>query len=59
VSNQSPGTTGGPSDIHTISLVDEMEKSYLDYAMSVIVSRALRMYVTALSRSIAVYCIHE
>ncbi len=30
-----------PSDIRTISIVDEMEKSYIDYAMSVIVSRAL------------------
>ncbi|WP_174279581.1 DNA gyrase subunit A [Sphingomonas bacterium] len=30
-----------PSDISTISIVDEMRSSYLDYAMSVIVSRAL------------------
>ena len=30
-----------PSDIHPISITDEMRKSYLDYAMSVIVSRAL------------------
>ncbi len=30
-----------PSDIHPISIVDEMKTSYLDYAMSVIVSRAL------------------
>jgi len=30
-----------PSDIAPISLTDEMRKSYLDYAMSVIVSRAL------------------
>ena len=30
-----------PSDITTISITDEMRKSYLDYAMSVIVSRAL------------------
>lgn len=29
------------SDISQISIVDEMEQSYLDYAMSVIVSRAL------------------
>jgi DNA gyrase subunit A len=29
------------SDIHPISIVDEMKTSYLDYAMSVIVSRAL------------------
>ena len=30
-----------PSDIRPISIVDEMKTSYLDYAMSVIVSRAL------------------
>jgi DNA gyrase subunit A len=30
-----------PSDISPISIVDEMKTSYLDYAMSVIVSRAL------------------
>ncbi|ODU21166.1 MAG: DNA gyrase subunit A [Sphingomonas sp. SCN 67-18] len=30
-----------PSDIRPISLVEEMKSSYLDYAMSVIVSRAL------------------
>ena len=30
-----------PSDINLISITDEMRKSYLDYAMSVIVSRAL------------------
>ena len=30
-----------PSDIHPVSIVDEMRRSYLDYAMSVIVSRAL------------------
>ena len=31
----------GPSDIQPISIIDEMSRSYLDYAMSVIVSRAL------------------
>ena len=31
----------GPTDITPISITDEMRKSYLDYAMSVIVSRAL------------------
>ncbi len=30
-----------PSDIKPISIIDEMKRSYLDYAMSVIVSRAL------------------
>jgi DNA gyrase subunit A len=32
---------GRPSDLETISITDEMKRSYLDYAMSVIVSRAL------------------
>ncbi len=32
---------GGPSDIAPITIEEEMRKSYLDYAMSVIVSRAL------------------
>jgi DNA gyrase subunit A len=36
-----PGKGGGPSDIRPVSIVDEMKRSYLDYAMSVIVSRAL------------------
>ena len=35
-----PNSPGG-SDIAPISIVDEMKASYLDYAMSVIVSRAL------------------
>lgn len=37
-------TSGGgkfPSDIEPISIMEEMQRSYLDYAMSVIVSRAL------------------
>jgi DNA gyrase subunit A len=38
--NPPPGA-GGPSDIHPISITEEMKKSYLDYAMSVIVARAL------------------
>ncbi len=33
--------SGGDRDIAPISIVDEMKTSYLDYAMSVIVSRAL------------------
>jgi len=38
-----PGGEGpeGPSDIRPVSITDEMKRSYLDYAMSVIVSRAL------------------
>ena len=32
---------GAPSDIRPVSITDEMRRSYLDYAMSVIVSRAL------------------
>jgi DNA gyrase subunit A len=37
------GTPGdkGPIDIRPVSITDEMKRSYLDYAMSVIVSRAL------------------
>ncbi|MBO6512004.1 MAG: DNA gyrase subunit A, partial [Roseibium sp.] len=38
--NSTP-SNGLPSDIKPISIVDEMKRSYLDYAMSVIVSRAL------------------
>ena len=34
-------TLADPSDIAPISIVDEMKTSYLDYAMSVIVARAL------------------
>ena len=40
MSNDEP-PIGDPSDISPISIVDEMKSSYLDYAMSVIVSRAL------------------
>lgn len=32
---------GGPSDIRPVSITEELSRSYLDYAMSVIVSRAL------------------
>ena len=35
------GGSQGPSDIRPISIMEEMKRSYLDYAMSVIVSRAL------------------
>jgi DNA gyrase subunit A len=38
--DREPDETGG-SDIRPISITDEMKKSYLDYAMSVIVARAL------------------
>ncbi|PPD07182.1 MAG: DNA gyrase subunit A [Hyphomicrobium sp.] len=31
----------GPSDIRPVQIIDEMKKSYLEYAMSVIISRAL------------------
>ncbi|MDR4305296.1 DNA gyrase subunit A [Chelatococcus sambhunathii] len=34
-------TSGEPSDVRLVSIADEMRRSYLDYAMSVIVSRAL------------------
>ncbi len=36
-----PPSEPGPSDIRPVSITDEMKRSYLDYAMSVIVSRAL------------------
>jgi DNA gyrase subunit A len=36
-----PGEPRGPSDIRPVSILDEMKRSYLDYAMSVIVARAL------------------
>ncbi|MDE1935888.1 DNA gyrase subunit A [Bradyrhizobium sp.] len=36
-----PGEPSGPSDIRPVSILDEMKRSYLDYAMSVIVARAL------------------
>ncbi|MEO8883918.1 MAG: DNA gyrase subunit A [Devosia sp.] len=36
-----PAGAAQPSDVQLISIADEMRKSYLDYAMSVIVSRAL------------------
>ncbi|MBV9626745.1 MAG: DNA gyrase subunit A [Xanthobacteraceae bacterium] len=39
--NQNPGEPGGPSDVRPISITEEMKRSYLDYAMSVIVARAL------------------
>ena len=38
---KTPRGPDGPSDIEPISIVEEMQRSYLDYAMSVIVSRAL------------------
>ncbi len=41
--NPTPGdpTPPGPSDVRPISISEEMKRSYLDYAMSVIVARAL------------------
>jgi DNA gyrase subunit A len=36
-----PADGGGPSDIRPVSITEEMKRSYLDYAMSVIVARAL------------------
>jgi len=36
-----PGEPPRPSDIRPVSILDEMKRSYLDYAMSVIVARAL------------------
>jgi DNA gyrase subunit A len=39
--NELPPSSGPASDTKVVSITDEMKKSYLDYAMSVIVSRAL------------------
>ncbi len=36
-----PPSDAGPSDIRPVSITEEMKRSYLDYAMSVIVARAL------------------
>src|SRR5438132_6884683 len=36
-----PGEPPSPSDIRPVSIAEEMKRSYLDYAMSVIVARAL------------------
>lgn len=38
---QNAAQTPPPADITTVTIEDEMKRSYLDYAMSVIVSRAL------------------
>lgn len=34
-------SSDGPSDIRPVQIIDEMKRSYLEYAMSVIISRAL------------------
>ena len=39
--DEKPGDLPVPSDIRPVSILDEMKRSYLDYAMSVIVARAL------------------
>src|SRR5947208_13175672 len=39
--NNQPAGPASPSDIRPVSITDEMKRSYLDYAMSVIVARAL------------------
>ena len=39
--DKNPGEPPAPSDIRPVSILDEMKRSYLDYAMSVIVARAL------------------
>jgi DNA gyrase subunit A len=39
--HQSGESGSGPSDVRPVSITDEMKRSYLDYAMSVIVARAL------------------
>jgi DNA gyrase subunit A len=40
-SDRTPPEDRGPSDVRPVSIADEMKRSYLDYAMSVIVARAL------------------
>jgi len=50
------GDGKGPTDIRPISITDEMKRSYLDYAMSVIVSRAPPTSATASSPCIAGSC---
>ncbi len=39
--NPTSGAGDSPSDVRPVSIAEEMKRSYLDYAMSVIVSRAL------------------
>jgi DNA gyrase subunit A len=39
--DKGPDEPSAPSDIRPVSILDEMKRSYLDYAMSVIVARAL------------------
>jgi DNA gyrase subunit A len=39
--DETPGEPPVPSDIRPVSILDEMKQSYLNYAMSVIVARAL------------------
>ena len=39
--DKTPEEPPAPSDIRPVSILDEMKRSYLDYAMSVIVARAL------------------
>ncbi|MFM1814007.1 MAG: gyrase subunit, partial [Pseudomonadota bacterium] len=39
--NDTGGSGEGPNDIRPVAITDEMKNSYLAYAMSVIVSRAL------------------
>jgi len=39
--DEKPGEPPVPSDIRPVSILDEMKRSYLDYAMSVILARAL------------------
>jgi len=41
LADDTPEKPNDPSDIKPVSILDEMKRSYLDYAMSVIVSRAL------------------
>ena len=41
------GGDGGNKNLIPVNIEDEMQRSYLDYAMSVIVGRACPIFVTA------------
>jgi DNA gyrase subunit A len=59
--NNEPAGPGGMEGVAPISIVEEMRKSYLDYAMSVIVSRAIpdvRDGLKPVHRRI-IYAMHE
>jgi len=46
----------GDKNLIPINIEDEMRRSYLDYAMSVIIGRALPIFATASSQCTAASC---